>query len=158
MTRSFHLHLISDATGETLNAVAKAVCAQFEGVEPHEYVYALVRSQPQLKRAIEHIAARPGIVFFTLVSPVLRKMLESECAALGMPCISILDNAVNALGKFLGVEESHRVGGQHEVDSRYLDRVEAVNYAIQHDDGQSVERLESADVVLVGASRTSKTP
>ena len=158
MTQTFHLHLISDATGETLNAVAKAVCAQFEGVEAQEYFYALVRSQPQLARAVEHIAARPGIVFFTLVNEALRKTLEVECARLGVPCVSILDLAVHALGKFLGVEESHRVGGQHEVDSRYLDRVEAVNYAIQHDDGQSAQRLEAADVVLVGASRTSKTP
>src|SRR5262249_35429924 len=114
MTRSFHLHLISDATGETLNAVAKAVCAQFEGVEPREYFYALVRSQPQLARAIEHVAARPGIVFFTLVNQGLRKILEAECAKLGVPCVSILDLAVAALGKFLGVEESHRPGGQHE--------------------------------------------
>ncbi len=158
MTQSFRLHLISDATGETLNAVAKAVCAQFEGVEPREYFYALVRSQPQLHRAVEHIASRPGIVFFTLMNQALRKSLEVECAKLGVPCISILDSAVAALGKFLGVEESHRPGGQHEVDSRYLDRVEAVNFTIQHDDGQSLERLEQADVVLVGASRTSKTP
>ena len=158
MDRSFHLHLISDATGETLNAVAKAVCAQFEGFEAREYFYALVRSQPQLARAIEHVAARPGIVFFTMVNQSLRHHLEAECAKIGVPCISILDLAVSALGKFLGVEESHRPGGQHEVDSRYLERVEAVNYSIQHDDGQSLERLEQADVVLVGASRTSKTP
>lgn len=158
MPRSFHFHLVSDATGETLNTVAKAACAQFEGVEPHEHIYALVRSERQLQQAIEHIAAHPGIVFFTLVNPGLRRLLETECARLGTPCVSIMDRAVEALGKFLGAKESHRPGGQHDMDSRYQRRVEALDYIIQHDDGQGLPELGEADVVLVGASRTSKTP
>ena len=158
MVREYHLHLISDATGETLNTVAKAVCAQFEGLLAREHIYSLVRSERQLHRAVEHIIANPGIVFFTLVNPGLRQALEAECARLGVPCVSILDRAVEVMGKFLGAEETHRPGGQHEMDSRYLERVEALNFAIQHDDGQNAQNLAEADVILVGVSRSSKTP
>ena len=91
MAREYHLHLISDSTGETLNIVAKAVCAQFEGVSVREHIYSLVRNKVQLNRAVEHITANPGIVFFTLVNPIFRKALETECARLGVPCVSILD-------------------------------------------------------------------
>jgi [pyruvate, water dikinase]-phosphate phosphotransferase / [pyruvate, water dikinase] kinase len=158
MGRVYHLHLVSDATGETLNAVAKAVSAQFEDTEAREHIYALVRSERQLARAVEQIEAHPGVVFFTLVNQALRETLEKECARLGAPCVSILDRAVEVLGDYLGAEESHRPGGQHEVDSRYMERVEAVNFAIHQDDGQGVQNLTLADAVLVGPSRTSKTP
>ena len=158
MAREYHLHLISDSTGETLNIVAKAVCAQFEGVSVREHIYSLVRNKVQLNRAVEHITANPGIVFFTLVNPVFRQALEAECARLGVPCESILDRAVESLGKYLGAQETHRPGGQHEMDSRYLERVEALNFAIQHDDGQNQPNLAEADVILVGVSRSSKTP
>ena len=158
MPREYHLHLISDATGETLNTVAKAVSAQFDAVSAREHIYSLVRTERQLQRAVDHIAANPGVVFFTLVNPALRKILEAQCAKLKVPCVSILDRATEVLGKFLGEEESHRPGGQHEMDSRYLERVEALNFAIQHDDGQNTQNLSRADVVLVGVSRSSKTP
>src|SRR5262245_34530102 len=158
MTREYHLHLISDATGETLNTVAKAVAAQFEGISAREHIYSLVRTERQLRRAVDHISAEPGVVFFTLVNPSLRKLLETECKKLNVPCVSILDRAVEILGKYLGAKESHRPGGQHEMDSRYLERVEALNFAIQHDDGQNAQNLALADVVLVGVSRSSKTP
>jgi hypothetical protein len=158
MRRSFHFHLVSDATGETLNTVAKAASAQFEGVDPREHIYALVRSQHQLGQVVKQIAAQPGIVFFTLVNPALRRALEAECKRIGVPCVSILDRAVEELGRYLGAKESHRPGGQHEMDSRYQRRVEALDFIIQHDDGQGLPELAQADVVLVGASRTCKTP
>jgi regulator of PEP synthase PpsR (kinase-PPPase family) len=158
MTREYHLHLVSDATGETLNTVAKAVCAQFDNVSPREHIYSLVRSERQLQRAVEHIAANPGVVFFTLVNTALRHHLETECRKLGLPTVSILDRPTQVLGKFLGAKESHRPGGQHEMDSRYLERVEALNFTIQHDDGQNTHDLAAADVVLVGVSRSSKSP
>ena len=158
MSRVYHLHLVSDATGETLNTVARAVCAQFDGNDPREHTYPLVRSERQLGKAVDQIGAHPGVVFFTLVNPMLRNSLERECARLGVPCVSILDRAVEVLGDYLGAEESHRPGGQHEVDARYMERVEAVNFAIHQDDGQAAEHLGSADVILVGPSRTSKTP
>jgi hypothetical protein len=155
----FHIHLVSDATGETLNAIAKAATAQFEGVEVKDHFYALVRSQRQLQRVMEHIREEPGLVFFTVVNPELRRELESQCRALGIPCQGVLDAPIATLRNFLGdVAETHKPGGQHEVDQRYLHRIEALNFAIAHDDGQSVGLLGDAEVVLVGASRTSKTP
>lgn len=156
--RDFHLHLVSDATGETLNAVAKAACAQFEDVEVREHFYALVRSQRQLHRVIAHIKEQPGLVFFTLVNPELRRELEAQCAQLGLPCQAILDGPIAMMRQYLGAPETHRPGGQHEVDQRYLQRIEALNFTIAHDDGQNLDMLEEAEVILVGASRTSKTP
>ncbi len=156
--REYHLHMISDSTGETLNIVAKAVSAQFEGAVAREHIYSLVRSENQLRRALQHIAANPGIVFSTLVNPALLRVLEEECGKLKLPCVSILDPAVEAMKKYLGAEETHRPGAQHEMDSRYQERVEALNFAIQHDDGQNLKNLAEADVILVGVSRSSKTP
>jgi hypothetical protein len=157
-SRDLHLHLVSDATGETLNAVAKAASAQFEGIQVQEHFYALVRSERQLERVVAHIGAQPGLVFFTLVNPDLRRILENHCAQLGLPCLGVLDGPIAMLRQYLGASETHRPGGQHEVDQRYLNRIEALNFAIAHDDGQALALLEEAEVVLVGASRTSKTP
>jgi len=154
----FHLHLVSDATGETLHAIAKAALAQFESVDVREHSYALVRSQRQLARAVEHIGAEPGLVFFTLANPDLRRELETQCAKFGVPCLDVLDSPIARMRQFLGVTETHKPGGQHEVDQRYLQRIEALNFTIQHDDGQALEDIDEADVILVGASRTSKTP
>jgi [pyruvate, water dikinase]-phosphate phosphotransferase / [pyruvate, water dikinase] kinase len=155
----FHIHLVSDATGETLNAIAKAATAQFEGVEVEDHFYALVRSHRQLQRVMEHIREEPGLVFFTVVNPELRRELESQCRQLGIPCHGVLDAPIATLRNFFGnVTETHKPGGQHEVDQRYLQRIEALNYAIAHDDGQSLDLLADAEVILVGASRTSKTP
>lgn len=153
-----HLHLVSDSTGETLNNVAKAALAQFDGMEVREHFYALVRSHRQLDKVIEHIRSEPGLVLFTIVNQDLRRVLENHCAQIGVPCLSVLDNAIAAMGRFLGSAETHRPGGQHEVDQRYLQRIEALNFAIAHDDGQGLDLLEDAEIVLAGASRTSKTP
>jgi len=156
--REFHVHLVSDATGETLNAIARAALAQFEGVTVNEHFYALVRSSRQLQRAIEHIQEDPGLVFFTLVNPELRKELQAACAATGVPSYDVLEAPISAMRQFLGTAETHRPGGQHDLDQRYNERIEALNFAIAHDDGQILDRLDEAEVVLVGASRTSKTP
>lgn len=158
MNRRFHLHLVSDSTGETLNTIAKATCAQFEGVEVQEHFYALVRSARQLERAMSNIREHLGPVFFTIANPELRRELETQCAKLGVPHQHVLDGPIAMLKNYLGATETHRPGAQHEVDSRYLQRIEALNYTISHDDGQALDRLDEAEVVLVGASRTSKTP
>src|SRR5271165_5768961 len=140
--RRFHVHLVSDSTGETLNAIAKAALAQFDDVLVHEHSYALVRSQRQLQRAIEHIRHDPGLVFFTLVNPELRKELLAQCAVLSVPYLDVLEGPVATMRQFLGAAETHRPGGQHEVDQRYLQRIEALNFTIQHDDGQALDTLD----------------
>ena len=154
----FHIHLVSDSTGETLHAMANAALAQFDDVDVMVHPYALVRAQAQLTRALDHIAIMPGIVFFTLANQGLREKLIARCADIQVRCIDVLEGPVTALRQFLGQEETHRVGRQHEVDARYLDRIEALNFSIAHDDGQSLDSIDGAEVILTGASRTSKTP
>lgn len=154
----FHVHLVSDSTGETLNAMAKAVVARFDGVIPIEHIYALVRSPKQLERVLEEVEMAPGIVLHTLVDPELRAMLEAGCRRMGMPQLGALDPLVTVLSGYLGASLSSRVGAQHALDSDYFERMGALDFAIHHDDGQGLNELERADVVLVGVSRTSKTP
>jgi regulator of PEP synthase PpsR (kinase-PPPase family) len=155
----FHVHLVSDATGETLSAVAKAACAQFELVRPIEHIYALVRSPRQLDRVLAEIEAQPGMVMFTLINPILRQRLEERCIALQVPCVAILDTIIGALRNYLGTEEHlDKPGIQHEIGADYFKRIDALTFTMAHDDGQGAASLNEADIVLVGISRTSKTP
>jgi regulator of PEP synthase PpsR (kinase-PPPase family) len=154
----FHVHLVSDSTGETLNAMARAVCARFDDVLPIEHIYALVRSKRQLERVLQEIEGAPGVVLHTIVDKDLRAGLEQGCRELEMTCIAALDPLISAIGRYLGASLSTRVGAQHALDAGYFERIDAINFAMAHDDGQSGGDLESADVVLVGVSRTSKTP
>src|SRR5271156_5436542 len=154
----FHVHLVSDSTGETLNAMAKAVCARFDNVLPIEHIYSLVRSQRQLERVLHEIEGAPGVVLHTIVDKGLRAALEQGCRDLDLTCVAALDPLVAALARYLGASLSTRVGAQHALDTDYFNRMDALNYAIGHDDGQSTQDLQQADVVLVGVSRTSKTP
>jgi regulator of PEP synthase PpsR (kinase-PPPase family) len=154
----FHVHLVSDSTGETLNAMARAACARFSNVLEIEHIYALVRSQAQLDRALAEIANAPGVVLHTIVDETLRGALEAGCNKLDMPCFGALDPLVSALSWYLGAPLSTRVGAQYALDSDYFNRMDALSYALGHDDGQGGQDLNLADVVLVGVSRTSKTP
>ncbi|MBL8553002.1 MAG: kinase/pyrophosphorylase [Phenylobacterium sp.] len=154
----FHIHLVSDSTGETLNAMARAVCARFENVLPIEHIYALVRSQRQLDRALDDIEESPGIVLHTIVDDKLRAALEEGCRRLDMPCLPALDPLVSAMQRYLGAATTSRVGAHLRLDNDYFNRMDALNYAIGHDDGQGGQDLDQADVVLLGVSRTSKTP
>jgi regulator of PEP synthase PpsR (kinase-PPPase family) len=154
----FHLHLVSDATGETLTTVARAATAQYTKVLPVEHVYPLVRTQKQLDRVLAEIEESPGIVLYTLLEEDLVERLENHCREAGLPCLSILGPVLQLLRAYLGTETAHRVGAQHTLNADYFKRIDALNYTMLHDDGQHIEDLEEADVVLVGVSRTSKTP
>src|SRR5713226_908295 len=154
----FHLHLVSDATGETLTTVARAATAQYAKVLPVEHVYPLVRTQKQLDRVLAEIEQSPGIVLYTLLDDDLMHRLENHCRELGLPCLSILGPVLGLLHSYLGTETSHRIGAQHVLNADYFKRIDALNYTMLHDDGQHIEDLEHADVVLTGVSRTSKTP
>src|ERR1700676_4055371 len=154
----FHLHLVSDATGETLTTVARAATAQYTKMSPVEHVYPLVRTQKQLDRALTEIEEAPGIVLYPLLEEDLVKRLEDHCRELSLPCLSILGPVLQLMRSYLGTETSHRVGAQHTLNAEYFKRIDALNYTMLHDDGQHIDELEQADVVLVGVSRTSKTP
>ena len=158
-TSYFHLHLISDSTGETLTTVARAAAAQYTHVSPIEHIYPLVRTPRQLDLALTEIEQSPGIVLYTLLDQELRELLVARCKALGLPFLSILGPVLQLFQSYLGDAESKpRVGAQHMLNAEYFKRIDALNYTMLHDDGQHTEDLEYADVVLVGVSRTSKTP
>ena len=154
----FHLHLVSDSTGETLITVARAVAAQYANVTPVEHVYPLVRSQKQLDRVLAEIEEAPGIVLFTLLEKDLVGRLEAKCQEINSPSLSIIGPVMQLFQAYLGASTTGRVGAQHTLNADYFKRIDALNYTMMHDDGQHVEGLEDADVVLVGVSRTSKTP
>jgi regulator of PEP synthase PpsR (kinase-PPPase family) len=154
----FHLHLVSDATGETLITVARAAAAQYSSVLPVEHMHPLVRSHKQLDRVLTEIENSPGIVLYTLLERELTDRLENTCRNLGLPCLSILGPVLGLFQAYLGGETKPRVGAQHTLNAEYFKRIDALNFTMLHDDGQHVDGLEEADVVLVGVSRTSKTP
>ena len=154
----FHLHLVSDATGETLITVARAAAAQYATVAPIEHIYPLVRTEKQLDRVIAEIETAPGIVLYTLLEDTLTTRLEAKCREFGLPCLSILNPVLAMFQSYLGAESTRRVGAQHTLNADYFKRIDALNYTMLHDDGQHTDDLEHADVVLTGISRTSKTP
>ena len=153
-----HLHLISDSTGETVTMVARAAVSQFEDVVPVEHVWFFVRTRVQLEKVLSIIEMMPGMVIYTLMSPELRQFLQERCRRLNVPCVAVLDAVMNALTESVGSSGRPKIGKQHEMDAGYFSRIAAMDFAMRHDDGQAPERLDDADVVLVGVSRTSKTP
>ena len=154
----FHLHLLSDSTGETLEMIAKAALAQFDNADVSRHFWPMVRSHQHLDRIMGEILANPGLVFFTLVNSETRKRLEDQCRAQGLPAIAVLDGVTDALEAMLGQEAKGRPGRQHQLDEAYFARVDAIQFTIAHDDGVGWEDWEEADMVLAGVSRTSKTP
>lgn len=153
-----HLHLLSDSTGETLENIAKAALAQFDGVEIIKHFWPMVRSEKHLNRILSEVADNPGLVIFTIVNRDIRTKLERECRHLGLPSVPALDTVTDALSNMLGQEAKARPGRQHILDAAYFARVEAIQFTIAHDDGVGWENWEEADIVLAGVSRTSKTP
>jgi regulator of PEP synthase PpsR (kinase-PPPase family) len=154
----FHLHLVSDATGETLITVARAAAAQYTSVSPVEHMHPLVRTHKQLDRVLTEIENWPGIVLYTLLEGDLSERLIEKCKTLGVPHLSILGPVLQLFQAYLGTETKPRVGAQHVLNAEYFKRIDALNFTMLHDDGQHTDGLEEADVVLVGVSRTSKTP
>lgn len=154
----FNVHLVSDSTGETLNAVMRAASAQFEKVQPLEHNYYLVRSERQLERVMREIEGAPGVVWYTMADENLRRKLERFCAKWNVPILPVLDPSVHMLSRHLGIAANEKIAGQHMLDREYFERMDAINYALAHDDGQNIQGLDDAEVVLVGVSRTSKTP
>jgi regulator of PEP synthase PpsR (kinase-PPPase family) len=154
----FHVHLISDATGETLLNVARAAAAQYTNSRAIEHMHALVRTERQLDRVVAAIEETPGIVLYTLVDNDLGTRLEEACRKMSVPCASVLEPILQVLQSYLGAPGTRRIGAQHVLDAEYFRRIDALNFTLIHDDGQLAGALEEADVVLVGISRTSKTP
>ncbi|MEW5704002.1 MAG: pyruvate, water dikinase regulatory protein [Pseudomonadota bacterium] len=156
--KTFHLHLVSDATGETIRSIVRACLVQFENVQIEEHTWFLVRTQAQVQRILDAVAANRGIVLFTIINPALRDAIEEGCQHLKIPYIPVLDPVMGALRNSLGVKSKDQPGRQHALDKEYFHRIDAMDFVLLHDDGQHVQDLDNADVVLIGISRTSKTP
>ncbi len=153
-----NVHLVSDSTGETINAISRAVTPLFEGVTPLERSYYLVRSKRQLDKVLDEIELRPGLVLFTIAAQDLRDELERRCKQADIPCMALLDGVLNFFSRHLGIVPRVKTGSKQALDENYFRRIGAMNYTMNHDDGQLVYEYEEADIVLVGVSRTSKTP
>lgn len=157
-SKKINLHLVSDSTGETLSSVARAVISQFEGVESNDFIWPLVRNKSQLEKVMESVSKDPGIVLYTILQDDLIESLKNHCYELQIPCIPVLSRIIAEFSNYLGMNISHAIGRQHLLDEEYFSRVEAINYTLDHDDGQSTWDLYDADIVIVGVSRTSKSP
>lgn len=153
-----HLHMVSDATGETLIAVGRAASAQYPTMRSIDHVYPLVRSHRQLDRVLAEIEAAPGIVLFTMIDTELSERLEQKCREFGVPCVSVLEPVLRTFQSYLGLQKMPTVGAQHVLNQDYFRRIDALNFALIHDDGHLPDDISEADVVLIGISRTSKTP
>jgi hypothetical protein len=158
MANRINLHLVSDATGETLNAITRATIAQFESARIVHHRWSLIRTRFQLHRVLEGIEAEPGPVLSTLVEKGLRAELETACQRLGVSVVHVLDPVLALLQEQFGETAMSRPGRQYVLDADYFRRIDAIHYVLAHDDGQSQAGLAEADVVLVGVSRSSKTP
>jgi regulator of PEP synthase PpsR (kinase-PPPase family) len=154
----FHLHLISDSTGETLISAGRAASAQFPASHAVEHVYPLIRNRKQLLPVLEAIDQTPGIVLYTVVDRELASIIDQQCRDMGVPCVNVIEPVMDIFQVYLGAPSKRRVGAQHKMNADYFNRIEALNFTMDHDDGQMPDDYDEADVVLVGISRTSKTP
>ena len=154
----FHLHLISDSTGETLISAGRAAAAQFQSSLAVEHVYPLIRNRKQLLAVLEAVDQEPGIVLYTIVDHELAGLIDERCREMGLPSVNVLEPVMMTFQAYLGAPSRRRVGAQHALNADYFKRIEALNFTMDHDDGQMPESYDEADVVLIGISRTSKTP
>ncbi len=155
---TLHIHLVSDSTGETVHQITRACVAQFSNVRTTEHVWTLVRSHNHVDAVFAGVDRNPGILLMSGMDEDLRSEFESRCTKRGIPHVSVLDPVVDLLGRTLGKPMRNRPGGQRQLDTAYFNRMAAVDFAVRHDDGLNMGELHDADILLVGVSRTSKTP
>ena len=158
MNKVFHLHLVSDSTGETTYSLARACLVQFEDVEVNTQTHSQVLNQAKMHKVVAAIEANPGAVMYTMINKTLSATLAAECSRIGVPCIDVLDGVISRLQGYFGQTIRGQPGRQHQLDDHYFHRIDAMQFALSHDDGQGYDQLYEAEIVLVGVSRTSKTP
>lgn len=154
----FHLHLVSDSTGETLTTIAKAAAVQYAEVRPIEHVHPMVRTPRQLQRVIKEVEQAPGIVLYTIVNKALTEEIERRCREIKVPCLAVLQPIMQVFESYLGAPRTPTVAGQHVLDADYFKRIDALNFTMAHDDGRLPDNMSEADICILGISRTSKTP
>jgi regulator of PEP synthase PpsR (kinase-PPPase family) len=155
-----YLYLVSDSSGETVFAAAKAVASQFKSLDITEYMWPLVRDKKHIDQLITDIKQKkPGIVIYTIINPDLRDYLVRQCANLKVECISPIEPTISAITRLSGVQTSKTTPDKEIFsDESYLKRMDAINFAIKHNDGQNINNYNTADILILGVSRTSKSP
>ena len=157
-TQDIHIHLVSDSTGETVHQIARACLAQFPNVTSTEHVWTLVRSEGHLDAIFTGVEKSPGLLLMSIIDETLRQKIEDRCIENNIPHVSVLDPVVQLFGDVLGQASQNLPGRQRKLDTEYFKRIAAVDFAVAHDDGLNMGNLAKADILLVGVSRTSKTP
>ena len=157
-TKQITIHFVSDSTGETIDNAVSATISQFPGLKKKEFFWPMVRSKGQIEEILENTEKNPGLIVFSILDDENRALLEKGCKRQNIPCISPLDSLFNTFNNNVSLSATKIAGGQHKLDGNYFKRVDAFDYAMQHDDGQKILSMKDADIILVGVSRTSKTP
>jgi regulator of PEP synthase PpsR (kinase-PPPase family) len=158
MKKQTNLHLISDSTGETLTFIAKAVLSQFPNLEANEFQYFLTKTASQLEKPLENIINKGGIVLYTILNEEAENLLLTTCKKHNILCLAAIMPIVKQISAFIGIESTKTVGGQHFISEEYYNRMEAINYTLNHDDGNMQDDLSDADIIILGVSRSSKSP
>lgn len=152
------IHLISEFSGQTVKHAAKTALTKFSDIEVKRYNWPMIRNDELLDDVLKKIRKKPGVILYTISNNVLKDKLKRFCFELKIPCISVVSKIVNEISDYLGVGVDDNVGFNNKFDETYFDKVEAIEYSLKHDDGQILDDLEEADIILIGPSRTSKTP
>jgi len=159
MSNSYQIYLISDSTGETLDRVFLAIKAQFKNIEYDVKSYFFTRTENQVIKILEEAKKnKNSIILYTIVDSSLAKFLANESNEKKIPCFGVLGNLILSFSKLLNQQASHVPSGQHALNEEYYERIEAIQFTMNHDDGNMVDELEKSDLILLGVSRTSKTP
>ena len=159
MNKSHNIYLISDSTGETLDRIFLALKAQFENFDYQVSQFSFTRTETQINKIIENAEKKEKpIILYTIVNNKLAKFLADESSKKKIPCFGVLGELILNFSKLLNQKASHEPSGQHILNKEYYDRIEAIQFSMNHDDGNNIGGIEKSDIVLLGVSRTSKTP
>ena len=159
MSNTYQIYLISDSTGETLDRIFLALKAQFRNFDYKTHQYSFTRTQNQITKILDITKKnKNSIILYTVVDNKLAKFLAEEANKLKIPCFGVLGDLILSFSKLLNQEASHIPSGQHVLDEEYYERVEAIQFTMNHDDGNMIRDIENSDIILLGVSRTSKTP
>jgi len=159
MNNTYQIYLISDSTGETLDRVFLAIKAQFKNIEYDVKSYFFTRTENQVVKILEEAKKnKNSIILYTIVDNDLVKLLENKSDEKKIPCFGVLGNLILSFSKLLNQQASHVPSGQHAMNEEYYERIEAIQFTMNHDDGNLVEEINKSDLILLGVSRTSKTP
>ena len=159
MNKKYNVYLVSDSTGETLDRIFLSLKSQFANFSYEKKEYAFVRTELQIDKIINHCTEQENsIILYTMVETRLAKYIAKQSEQNGVPCFGVLGNLILSFSKLLNQKAIHKPSAQHVLDDDYYRRIEAIQFTMSHDDGKKVDDLDQADVILLGVSRTSKTP